>query len=125
MSGMTLDGPQISVRSMDELTATNTLYVTTFKEFATRFEVALGFLASSVWAQAQALRRRYPDGLLKLEPGELASLRLVPLRMKGSKACYVEAAAAIRAGQAFAVRDEIDALLRAQERRKRRALKQQ
>src|SRR5262249_48945916 len=66
--------------AVPNLTATNTLYVANFRESATRQEMArvgLSMLSSEVFDQWVALGRKYPDGLLKLEPSDLSSL-LVP-----------------------------------------------
>lgn len=116
MSGMTSSGPQISFRRMHNLGATNTLYVVSFKRRESRYPIALGLLSSEVWTQVSARGRRYPDGLLKLEPRDLGSLSVTPLHLPGARECYDEAIAAIRAGQAAIVRDEIDVLLRKQTR---------
>ena len=79
LSGMTKLGPWISLRSMRDLSASNTLYVVRFSERMTKAEKAtwaLGLLTSYCRQQATKLGRRYPDGLVKHEPRDLHSLMI-------------------------------------------------
>ena len=81
LSGMTKLGPWISFRSMRGLAATNTLYVLTPRTVMPaeeRSAWALSLLSTPSRRQFQELARRYPDGLAKLEPHDLYSLRLPP-----------------------------------------------
>ena len=81
LSGMTKLGPWISFRSMRGLTATNTLYVLTPRTVMRaeeRSAWALSLLSTPSRRQFHELARRYPDGLAKLEPHDLYSLRLPP-----------------------------------------------
>jgi adenine-specific DNA-methyltransferase len=81
LSGMTKLGPWISFRSMRGLSATNTLYVLTPRTVMCaeeRSAWALSLLSTPSRRQFHELARRYPDGLAKLEPHDLYSLRLPP-----------------------------------------------
>jgi adenine-specific DNA-methyltransferase len=81
LSGMTKLGPWISFRSMQGLAATNTLYVLTPRTVMRadeRSAWALSLLSTPSRRQFHELARRYPDGLAKLEPHDLYSLRLPP-----------------------------------------------
>jgi hypothetical protein len=80
LSGMSKQLPFLSLRSMDRLTATNTLYVVQFKsarEAADRAAVGLALLTSKVRRELVRHARVYADGLVKFEPSELARI-LVP-----------------------------------------------
>jgi hypothetical protein len=86
LSGMTKHGPWISFRSKRDLAATNTLYVLTAKtrmRLEERAAWGLSLLSTPTRRQFQEIARRYPDGLAKLEPHDVNSLRLPPpLRVK-------------------------------------------
>jgi hypothetical protein len=110
LSGMTKLGPWICFRSKYHLVATNTLYVLTAKMKLSpdeRAAWALSLLSSSPRRQFQAIVRRYPDGLAKLEPHDLNSLRLPsPIRTKRASVEYARAIAHLVAGEvteAFAI----------------------
>jgi adenine-specific DNA-methyltransferase len=79
LSGMTKLGPWISFRSKRQLVATNTLYVLNAKikmRSDERAAWALSLLSTSAREQFLETARRYPDGLAKLEPHDVNSLRL-------------------------------------------------
>jgi hypothetical protein len=79
ISGMGIQGPWISLRLMRGLTATNTLYVLSFKQrlsLDTRAAWASAFLSPEVREELRGLGRVYPDGLVKYEPGDLLRVRL-------------------------------------------------
>jgi len=79
LSGMAKAGPWISLRSMQDLSASNTLYVVRLLERMKQQERAtwaLGLLTSYCRQQVMKLGRRYPDGLVKYEPKDLHSLKL-------------------------------------------------
>lgn len=79
LSGMSKRLPFLTLRAMEGLTATNTLYVVRFKRRATPVEKAtLGILllTSSVRRELERHARVYADGLLKFEPTELGSIRV-------------------------------------------------
>jgi adenine-specific DNA-methyltransferase len=108
LSGMTKLGPWISLRSMRHLAATNTLYTLTAKSKMPpeeRAAWALSLLSSPARQQFQSIARRYPDGLAKLEPHDVNSLRLPPpLRVKGAIEEYQRAVAHLVMGEtSFAV----------------------
>lgn len=94
VSGMTKLGPWISFRSKRQLVAvTNTLYALIAKDkmgSEERAAWALALISTSPRQQFHAIARRYPDGLVKLEPHDLNSLRLpTPLRTKDAPEAYV------------------------------------
>jgi len=75
MSGMSQDGPWISLRAMPSLAASNTLYVVRFTSARRRDEQAawaLSLLTSRTRKLVKELRRVYTDGLTKYEPGDLS-----------------------------------------------------
>lgn len=77
ISGMSSVGPWISLSCMSGLSATNTLYVVQFKNARTRAEraaIGLSLLTSRARQIVARLGRRYPDGLLKFEPGDLKDI---------------------------------------------------
>ena len=92
MSGMSRVGPWICLRENENLTATNTLYTIRFRLAHTadqRAAWAMSLFAPEVRGQLLAKGRRYPDGLLKYEPGDLHGLVLpVPPRTKGALKHY-------------------------------------
>ncbi|MCE5306805.1 MAG: N-6 DNA methylase [Acidobacteriales bacterium] len=95
LSGMTKLGPWICFRSKRGLAATNTLYLLTSKTkmpMDERAAWALALLSSPVRRQYSEIARRYPDGLTKLEPHDIHSLRLpTPIRTKGARESYERA----------------------------------
>jgi adenine-specific DNA-methyltransferase len=103
VSGMTKLGPWICFRSKRQLAATNTLYVLTAKTKMSceeRAAWALSLISTSPRRQFQAIARRYPDGLAKLEPHDLNSLRLpTPLRTKRAPEEYARAISYLMAGK--------------------------
>jgi hypothetical protein len=79
LSGMAKAGPWISLRSMEGLSASNTLYVVRLLERMKQEEKAawaLSLLTTYCRQQVTKLGRRYPDGLVKYEPKDLHSLKL-------------------------------------------------
>ena len=79
MSGMSRHWPWIAFRCMDKLTANNTLYTVHFRRPLSReMKAAWGLmlLTSDVRRQLASLVRCYPDGLAKVEPGDLSKLSL-------------------------------------------------
>lgn len=92
LSGMSRHGPWIALNEFSGLTATNTLYVTSYKRIVSKSDRAahaLSLLTSTARRQIQDLTRRYPDGLLKVEPGDLAAI-MVPIasRHTGALSTY-------------------------------------
>lgn len=92
MSGMSQMGPWISLSQVPGLTASNTLYVVRFRERLSRDEQAawaVALMTSGVRDQVEAVSRRYPNGLRKVEPGDLKRLLLPPPKTKrGALARY-------------------------------------
>lgn len=79
ISGMSHVGPWMAFKIMPGLTATNTLYTFRFRRRLTppqKAAWALAFLHSDVRAQLKHMGRRYPDGLVKYEPGDLLNLKI-------------------------------------------------
>jgi len=103
MSGMTKAGPWLCLRSMRGLAATNTLYVISEKKrmaYAERCSWALGMLTTPVRQQLHGLARRYADGLSKLEPRDISTLRLPePPEILGAPAVYKKAVEALLSGR--------------------------
>jgi adenine-specific DNA-methyltransferase len=104
LSGMSKTGPWICFREMPQLTATNTLYVVEFPESANsslRSAIALALLTSKAREGFAKRCRRYADGLIKYELGDL---REVPVPMawstQGSIPAYKNAVIALLNGRA-------------------------
>jgi adenine-specific DNA-methyltransferase len=79
ISGMSPDGVWMCFNEMHKLNATNTLYVVHFRpelSLNQRFALALGFLTTEGSKRLRRSRRRYADGLEKIEPGQLADLEV-------------------------------------------------
>ena len=77
MSGMSGWGPWVVFREMPRLAATNTLYVIQFVATVDRdgrAAWAMWLLTSEASRHLQRIGRRYADGLVKFEPGDLAAL---------------------------------------------------
>ena len=93
ISGTSGQGPWISLQMFQPLTATNTLYCVTFKRRMSGREAAawsLSLLTSDFRHQYNAKLRKYADGLMKIEPGDLASLsiRKPPVDCRKARATY-------------------------------------
>ena len=102
LSGMSSTGPWISLSVMDRLSATNTLYVVTFRDERTRAgraAVGLSLLTTVARDALSAVGRRYADGLLKYEPGDLKNVKVpVVTRLKGVVRRYRSAVARLLDG---------------------------
>lgn len=116
VSGMTKLGPWICFRSKHQLFATNTLYALTAKTKMSseeRAAWALSLISTSPRRQYHAIARHYPDGLAKLEPHDLNSLRLpTPLRTKCAPEEYARAISYLVAGKVAAAIALADAFTR-------------
>jgi hypothetical protein len=103
MSGMTKSGPWLCLKSMRNLAATNTLYVVHEAKRMTvseRSAWALSLLSSPVRHQFHSIVRRYADGLPKLEPHDVSSLRLPePQHFPEALDVYKRAIKALLSGQ--------------------------
>lgn len=95
VSGMCSDGVWICLNEMRELNATNTLYVIQFLDNLSlneRYACALSLLTTPVSNRLRRLRRRYADGLEKIEPSQIADLAIPPFNhVSGAKTCYRKA----------------------------------
>lgn len=99
VSGMSSCGPWISLNGMEDLNATNTLYTVRFSTAETadeRAAWALALLTTDARKSMQSLARRYPDGLLKYEPGDLQRIAVpVPKARVGALEHYGTAVAVL------------------------------
>lgn len=104
ISGMSQNGPWICFREMPRLTATNTLYVVDFPDGSKpdlRAAIALSMLTTMAQEGFSKRSRRYADGLIKYELGDLRGVLLpVAANTRGSTVAYKRAVAALLAGQA-------------------------
>lgn len=86
LSGMSKRFPFLVLCEMKHLTATNTLYIVSFKRGTQRIDkAALGIvlLTSRVRREFARHSRVYADGLLKFEPSELGNIRVPVVRPQG------------------------------------------
>jgi adenine-specific DNA-methyltransferase len=95
LSGTSSQGPWIALGQMRGLSATNTLYVVTFKSARTsvgKAAIGLSLLTTSAREALSKVGRRYADGLLKYEPGDLENVE-IPLvtKLKGVITRYQQA----------------------------------
>jgi hypothetical protein len=92
MSGMPGELPWLSLRAMRNLSASNTLYVITFREMLTidaRCALAIQLISTNGAGQLDRVRRRYPAGLGKFEPGDLQRLSVMRVtKSAGALAAY-------------------------------------
>jgi hypothetical protein len=95
LSGSSRVGPWISLRQYQRLSATNTLYCVTFNERLSKYAKSawsLSLLTGQFRQQLPQVIRRYPDGLEKIEPGDLMNLDVpVPPHNRGAVRAYREA----------------------------------
>jgi hypothetical protein len=103
MTGMSLARPWVALNQKPGLTASNTLYGVRFPDITSLDEQAawcLSMLSSVTSASRAQLVRQYPQGLLKLEPGDVARLAVRrPRSVDGALNLYHEAVELIRAGK--------------------------
>jgi adenine-specific DNA-methyltransferase len=103
LSGMSRLGPWIALSEMPMLSATNTLYVAQFLKtplVETRAAWALSLLTTVAREGLARLGRRYPDGLIKHEPGDLAEVEVpLPPQRPGALSTYRRAVAQLLAGR--------------------------
>lgn len=92
ISGMSQLGPWIAFKSMSRLTASNTLYTVSFKVELSKNERAAWAISLMTKHGRESLLefgRRYPDGLLKFEPCDVARVEVpVPKRISGGLKFY-------------------------------------
>ncbi|MDQ1639792.1 MAG: adenine-specific DNA-methyltransferase [Pyrinomonadaceae bacterium] len=113
LSGMSQGGPWLCINEMRKLNATNTLYVVSF-ETRTRelwYMWALAMFSSIAQKQIRRIGRRYADGLVKYEPGQLGEVRLPRLRVdEDYRSLYARAIRAFTTGDARTARELADSL---------------
>jgi hypothetical protein len=103
MSGMGSHGPWICLNEMRGLTASNTLYVVTFKgdvSLNDRATIALSLLTSRARTSFTSRARVYSDGLAKLEPSDILEAE-IPVPKPGERALtvYADAISALLDGK--------------------------
>lgn len=80
LSGTTQFGPWISLNRFSNLSVTNTLYCVTFGKRMSldeRAAWAMSMFTEEFRQQHVRKARTYPDGLVKIEPGDFAELTLI------------------------------------------------
>jgi adenine-specific DNA-methyltransferase len=98
LSGMSKRLPFLVLRDMNRLSATNTLYVVSFKDAPRKIDrAALGIvlLTSSVRRELARHARIYADGLLKFEPSELGSVRVPVVKARADASRVFQTATAL------------------------------
>jgi len=112
MSGMSGWGPWVVFKRMPRLAASNTLYLVRFKSAMTPDEQAawaMWLLTTRASRRLRSIGRRYADGLLKFEPGDIASLRIdEPKQTEGAQESYSHAVQLLLTGQRAAARRVAD-----------------
>ena len=95
MSGMSSWGPWVVFREMADLGATNTLYAVRFVDAKTRDAQAawaMWLLTTRAQKRLRRIGRRYANGLLKFEPGDISALSIEkPAVSRGAFAAYKRA----------------------------------
>lgn len=113
LSGMSRYGPWLCINETQGVNATNTLYVVRFSSRDQRewYMWALALLSSEARRQIRRIGRRYPDGLVKYEPGSLGKIALPRLRTDvDHKGLYIKAAAALLAGNVGLAKEIADSI---------------
>lgn len=114
LSGMSQHGPWLCINESKNVNATNTLYVVRFESRDRNdwYMWALALLSSGARRQIRRIARRYPDGLLKYEPGSLAKVALPQPKLGlDHKSLYLRATAALLAGETAQAREIADSAL--------------
>jgi adenine-specific DNA-methyltransferase len=113
LSGMSGWGPWVVFRDMPDLAATNTLYVVQFIQRLARDDRAawaMWLLTTDASRELDRIGRRYADGLVKYEPGDVADLPIrKPLRISGAFEDYLRAVRLLVKGRKAASRRVADA----------------
>jgi adenine-specific DNA-methyltransferase len=102
LSGMSQYGPWLCINETQRVNATNTLYVVRFldRNMSAWYALALAFLSTEARRQVRRIGRRYPDGLIKHEPGSISKLMLPAVRENlDHKRMYIEAVSALLSGR--------------------------
>ena len=104
MTGMSLARPWVALNRKPGLTASNTLYGVRFPKITSLDEQAawcLSMLSSTTSKSRAQLVRRYPQGLLKLEPSDVARLAVQrPKNPERALSLYHQAVELLMAGNA-------------------------
>jgi hypothetical protein len=112
MSGMSGWGPWVVFREMPRLAATNTLYLVRFLDATTldeRAAWAMWLLTSDAARLLRRIARRYADGLVKFEPGDLAELPMQkPIKHEGAHEAYKRAVHLLLQGKKGSSRRKAD-----------------
>ena len=114
LSGMSQSGPWLCINEMRKLNATNTLYVVSFENRTRELwhMWALAMLSSVAQKQIRRIGRRYADGLVKYEPGQLGEIQLPKLRDdEDYRSLYGRAVRLLIAGDSRAAKDVADSIL--------------
>ncbi len=103
VTGMSPSVPWVALNRMPGLTASNTLYGIRFRDIQSTEEQAawcLSMLSSTTAISRTKLAREYPQGLLKLEPSDMARLIVRrPNKTAGARGLYRKATQFIVNGQ--------------------------
>jgi hypothetical protein len=113
LSGMSRHGPWLCINETQGVNATNTLYVVRFltRDQKEWYMWALALLSSEARRQIRRIGRRYPDGLVKYEPGSLGKLKLPTLKADADhKGLYIKAVAALLSGNAGLAKEIADSI---------------
>jgi hypothetical protein len=112
MSGMSGWGPWVVFREMPRLAATNTLYLVRFLNAVSldeRAAWAMWLLTSDAARLLRSIARRYADGLMKFEPGDIAELSVQePIRHEGAFDAYKRAVRLLLEGKKGSSRRNAD-----------------
>lgn len=112
VTGMSHIRPWVAIRRLPGLTATNTLYGVSFPAITSaneRIAWCLSMLSSTTAKSRARLVRQYPQGLLKLEPGDMAGLVVRrPQTVEGVGGLYRQAVELTMAGKPEATQALVD-----------------
>lgn len=112
MSGMSGWGPWVVFREMPRLAATNTLYLVRFIDIVDvdeRAAWAMWLLTSEAARLLGRIARRYADGLVKFEPGDISDLPIrKPLKTEGAFQAYRRAVRLLLQGRKGSSRRKAD-----------------
>lgn len=112
VSGMSRQRTWITLNRHPGLTASNTLYGVRFLDIGDVDQQAawsLAMLSTRSWNCRLDLARRYPQGLMKLEPSDFARIIVPrPLRRRGALDLYRKAIDLMHSGRVKAVREFVD-----------------
>lgn len=117
LSGMSHCYPWVALNRMPNLTASNTLYGVRFRRSMSIDEQAawcMSMLSSRTAESRAQWVRQYPQGLHKLEPGDIAKLVVRwPKKVKGARTAYHRVVELIRSGKSAEAQATVDCWLHA------------